>query len=621
VTKFESRPLAGDAEFEALGRPVIVNGAPDRSAPSRPVPDLTVGNGSRPTGEPRFHSLNEQDFDVIAVIGATGRFIFVSASAERLFGYDVSNVVGLDAFGLFDSLSIEPVRALFSDLVARRRLSVSLEMRTVRADGKPIDLEVVAANHLDDPIGGIVVNIRDITEHKDLEQRVLDVDRRQATIIESLADGVMMVDADGTVVRVNEAFEVMFEAPRVRLIGRRIGDLADSARSKGLEVIDVDGETVDVRADPIGQALQHGRRSVGVVHGILRKGRPAMWVRSNTQAMFGADGLIAGAVASFSDVTAARRSAVELRREEQFLQVLLDTLEEGIVACDDEGRITVFNPAARQLHGFDREDDPIGTIPTDQGLRRPDGSPMAQRENPLIRAMSGEQLRDIEIILESRNGDQRKVSVNGQALVDEEGSMLGAVVAMHDVTEQKLNEERLAEMALHDPLTGLANRTLLAERLQEAIDALARRLPAVYPGESGGQPGVAVFLLDLDEFKEINDVLGHDVGDDMLVAVARRLLAIVRPTDTVARLGGDEFVVVCDVESGEEEMLRIAERISTALARPYRIDGRTLSVLASVGGVFADNPDTDPSRLLSRADDAMYGVKWSRRRERRSMMD
>jgi diguanylate cyclase (GGDEF)-like protein len=246
---------------------------------------------------------------------------------------------------------------------------------------------------------------------------------------------------------------------------------------------------------------------------------------------------------------------------------------------------------------------------------------MAQRENPLIRAMSGEQLRDIEIILESRNGDQRKVSVNGQALVDEEGSMLGAVVAMHDVTEQKLNEERLAEMALHDPLTGLANRTLLAERLQEAIDALARRLPGVYPGESGGQPGVAVFLLDLDEFKEINDVLGHDVGDDMLVAVARRLLAIVRPTDTVARLGGDEFVVVCDVESGEEEMLRIAERISTALARPYRIDGRTLSVLASVGGVFADNPDTDPSRLLSRADDAMYGVKWSRRRERRSMMD
>jgi diguanylate cyclase (GGDEF)-like protein len=233
--------------------------------------------------------------------------------------------------------------------------------------------------------------------------------------------------------------------------------------------------------------------------------------------------------------------------------------------------------------------------------------------------MSGEQLRDLELLLESESGDRRKVSVNSQALVDEEGWMLGAVVAMHDVTEQKLNEERLAELALHDPLTGLANRTLLAERLQQAIDGLAQAAQGPVAGD--GQRGLAVFLLDLDDFKEINDVLGHDAGDDMLIAVARRLSALVRPSDTVARLGGDEFVVVCDIESGEEEMLHINERISTALARPYRIDGRTVSVLASVGGVFVDRPDTDPSKLLSRADDAMYGVKWSRRRERRSMAD
>jgi len=160
-----------------------------------------------------FHSLSEHEFDVVAVVSAEGRFIFVSASAERLFGYDISNVIGQDAFGLFDSLSLEPVRALFRDLVARRRLSVSLEMRTVRADGTTIDLDVVAVNHLADPIGGIVVNIRDITRRKQLEQRIRDDDRRQATIIDSLADGVMMVDADGTIVRVNEAFEVMFEAP------------------------------------------------------------------------------------------------------------------------------------------------------------------------------------------------------------------------------------------------------------------------------------------------------------------------------------------------------------------------------------------------------------------------
>jgi diguanylate cyclase (GGDEF)-like protein/PAS domain S-box-containing protein len=330
---------------------------------------------------------------------------------------------------------------------------------------------------------------------------------------------------------------------------------------------------------------------------------------------------VTGAVASFSDITSARQSADELKREEQFLQVLLGTLEEGIVACGAEGRITVCNPAARRLLGLAEGADPIGRSPISFQLRRPDGSAMEPEENPLIQAMSGEQLREVEVILDSDERGQRKVSVNGEALVDEGGRMLGAVVAIHDVTEQKLNEERLAELAMHDPLTGLANRTLLAERLQEAIDGLAQR-PTLPDGTEGGAwSGVAVFLLDLDEFKEINDVLGHDVGDDMLIAVARRLSAIVRPSDTVARLGGDEFVVVCAIESGEEEMLSIAERISTALARPYRIDGRTLSVLASVGGVFADNPDTDPSRLLSRADDAMYGVKWSRRRQRRSMTE
>ncbi len=626
MTKFESRPLPGDARFDTFGGPVPAGARP-------PAHDGTAahtnGNGNSHASrivEPVFRSLSEHEFDVVAVVDADGRFMFVSTSAERLFGYDLSDVIGQDAFGLFDALSVDPVRALFGDLVARRRLSVSLEMQTVRADGTVLDLDVVAVNHLYDPIGGIVVNIRDITTRKQLEQRIGEEDRRQATIIDSLADGVLMVDAAGTVVRVNEAFEVMFEAPRIRVVGQRLDELLVRGGSRGVDLFDGDGEPVAIADHPVLASLRSGRRAVGIVLGLRRQGRPPMWVRLNIQPMTSRDGGVTGAIASFSDITAARHAAAELRQEEQFLQVLLDTLEEGIVACDADGRITVFNPAARRLHGLSEESDPIGRIPTDQGLRRADGSLMEPRENPLIRAMSGEHLRDVEIILESESGDLRKVSVNGQALVDDGGWRLGAVVAMHDVTEQKRNEERLAELALHDPLTGLANRTLLAERLQQAIDGLARSVEtASVSGDrqsrGDGQRGVAVFLLDLDEFKEINDVLGHDVGDDMLIAVARRLSALVRPSDTVARLGGDEFVVVCDIESGEEEMLHINERISTALARPYRIDGRTLSALASVGGVFVDNPDTDPSKLLSRADDAMYGVKWSRRRQRRSTAD
>jgi diguanylate cyclase (GGDEF)-like protein/PAS domain S-box-containing protein len=602
--------------------PVVDGSAPDhagRDHPTLPFADRL-----------RLRTTAVHEADVVVVISADSRFVFVSASAGRLLGVDVRAAIGRDAFEVLDADSAAGVRALFDDLVARRRLSVALELRAGRADGRELDLEVTAANHLDDPVGGIVVAVRDITHRKLLEQRAGEVDRRQNALIESMADGILMVDADGRVVRVNEAFEVMFRSPRVRVLGRHYADLLDSAGRRGVEVFDETGEVLGVDDDPVLTAMRRGRRVVGTVIGRRRGQEAAEWVRVNAQPILGPDGSVVGAVGSFGDVTSSRRAAYALRQEEEFLRVLLDTLDEGIVACDAQGRMTIFNPAARRLHGLDGTADPIGRVPSSRMLRHPDGTSIDPEENPLLLAMAGERLHNVEIILAPQEGEPRKVSVNGQALVDEDGWKLGAVVAMHDVTEQKRNEERLADLAHHDPLTGLANRTLLAVRMREAVDGLAVVAVDAHAGgtlapdgsrDHPEHPGIAVYLLDLDDFKKINDELGHEVGDDLLVAVARRLSALVRPSDTVARLGGDEFVVVCEIESGEEEMLRISRRISAALARPYRIEGRTLVVEASVGGVFVDDPDTDPSRLLSLADDAMYGVKWSRRRQRRSMTD
>ena len=588
-------------------------------------PNLPFGNG------PDFRNVTIHEADVVAVVARDGRLVFVSASAERVLGYDVSNAVGTDAFGLFEIDDQDDVRALFADLVDRRRLTVSLELRTSRADGHEIDLELLASNHLDDPVGGVVVTLRDITARKQVEQRVHQVDRRQNALVESLTDGLLMLDDEGTVVRVNEAFEVMFRAPRVRILGKRFEDLLATGRERRAELFDESGQELAFDEHPLLVALRRGRRVDGVIIGHRYGDRDARWVRVSAQAIVGPDGRVTGAVGTFSDVTDVKRTAYSHRQEEEFLRVLLDTLDEGIVACDAQGRMTIFNPAARRLHGLDDAVEPVGRIPSSRMLRNPDGSQIEPEENPLLLAMSGERLRNVEIILAPPGGEQRKVSVNGQALVDEDGWKLGAVVAMHDVTEQKRNEERLADLAHHDPLTGLANRTLLAIRMREAVDSLVEHDPeagttrTIDPNDPERvppeHPGVAVYLLDLDNFKGINDDFGHDVGDDLLVAVARRLAALVRPSDTVARLGGDEFVVVCEIESGEDEMLRISRRISSALARPYRIDGRTLVAEASVGGVFVDDPDTDPSKLLSLADDAMYGVKWSRRRERRSMTD
>jgi diguanylate cyclase (GGDEF)-like protein len=172
----------------------------------------------------------------------------------------------------------------------------------------------------------------------------------------------------------------------------------------------------------------------------------------------------------------------------------------------------------------------------------------------------------------------------------------------HDVTDQRHIESELAELALHDPLTGLANRLLLTDRLQVAFDRASR---------DGGSVGVV--FLDLDDFKRVNDTLGHDAGDELLVETAERLRHAVRPADTVARLGGDEFVVVCSLGSASE-LLHVQDRLGWALRQPYHLRGRVVRVGASIGIATTADFDADPGGLLQDADAAMYREKRARRR-------
>jgi diguanylate cyclase (GGDEF)-like protein len=164
---------------------------------------------------------------------------------------------------------------------------------------------------------------------------------------------------------------------------------------------------------------------------------------------------------------------------------------------------------------------------------------------------------------------------------------------------QELDAERakLAEQARHDPLTGLPNRTLLFERLQQALAVAMRR----------GNP-VAILFIDLDGFKHVNDRLGHHAGDELLVAVADRLEDAVRRIDTVARLGGDEFVVLCEDLDTDERPIEIANRVIAAIERPIIAGGEELAISASVGVAHSTGAD-EPSGLLKRADAAMYAAK------------
>ncbi|WP_380172446.1 diguanylate cyclase domain-containing protein [Kineococcus sp. DHX-1] len=176
---------------------------------------------------------------------------------------------------------------------------------------------------------------------------------------------------------------------------------------------------------------------------------------------------------------------------------------------------------------------------------------------------------------------------------------VGAVVQVADVTQRRLVQRRLREAALHDPLTGLPNRTLLEDRLRHALSAAAR---------SGDQ--VALLYCDLDDFKPVNDTGGHAAGDHVLIDVADRLTAAVRPGDTVARLGGDEFAVVCPGLPDEAAAADVAERVVAAMQDPFPVAGWEFRVGISVGLAMAD-ASQDATRVLQQADQAMYAAKGS----------
>ena len=561
--------------------------------------------------------------DIVALVSADRRVCFISERSEWALGIDGSRIVGRDLLALTKPEDTRRLASSVDDVIAGRATSVDLVCRMFRRDGQPLDLAVRVAHQ---PLGatpGAVLFARDVTDRSAVAARVRDVDRRQTALVEALADGLLVVDLHGTIVRVNQALERLLMLDRTELVGRTFASVLADKMAAGLAMVDRDGQEVDLDEHPVLVSLQVNQQLVGAVIGYRWDGEGVHWAQVNVTPVTTADGNLAGAVATFSDVTDKHDAEYALRQEREFLRVLLETLDEGIVACDAQGRMTVFNSSAREMYGLTPIEEPIGRHPISRNLFHLDGRPVTNEELPLLLAMAGRRVQDYELLLVISDGSERVVRFNGQALQDEFGWKLGAVVAMHDVTDERRSRDVLRHLAYHDQLTGLANRLKLYEAIQAAIAGLGSpsddRAPAHWrrPGEGGerrrsGRPALAVYLLDLDGFKSVNDHHGHRMGDELLKAVADRLLAAVRPGDTVARLSGDEFVVMCRIQDGESELEAMRERIDAAVRQPYRLLGASVRVRASVGATMTDDPRADYSHLLGLADDDMYEIKQQR---------
>ena len=283
----------------------------------------------------------------------------------------------------------------------------------------------------------------------------------------------------------------------------------------------------------------------------------------------------------------------------------VDYLFDAVVVTDLNGIVVDWNPGAERLYGWSRDEilsQHVSVLHVPEDVER-----MTRQVFDGI-AREGRWHGEIRMLHKSgRIGYIESIVV---PVTDDSGATVGAIGVNRDISERMRVKERLEHMAFHDPLTGVGNRLLAMEHLRHAIEAARReghRVAAIY--------------IDLDDFKSINDDLGHTAGDIVLEEVGRRLEAVTRAADIVARIGGDEFLVVTEKVTTEDEAREVAARVATTLLQPHRIGDDEHVVGVSMGLALYPDHAGDADELLTRADDAMYRSKKNRPSRRHARTD
>ena len=304
--------------------------------------------------------------------------------------------------------------------------------------------------------------------------------------------------------------------------------------------------------------------------------------------------------AYLAEIAIERKLSLEaLRASEERHRLLADNAQDVIWTMDINGRFTYVSPSVEKLRGYTASEAMQQTL--EQTLTPDSVEKVKAAVGKTIAAVKNNQpFPDFVAELDHlcKDGSTVCAEIRTSGIYDTDGKFIGIVGVSRDITERKKSEEKIRYMAQHDSLTGLPNRALFADRLQQALSYCKRH-----------QRVLAVMLLDLDKFKPVNDRYGHALGDELLQLVAQRLLACVRTSDTVARIGGDEFVILLHQMDDTHHAKIVSEKIQYALAQLFLVDEYPIQIGCSIGTAFYPQDGADPLELTKIADQRMYQQK------------
>ncbi|WP_376694870.1 diguanylate cyclase domain-containing protein [Wenzhouxiangella sp. EGI_FJ10305] len=409
-------------------------------------------------------------------------------------------------------------------------------------------------------------------------------------LLEALPLGILITNRDGEITYSNPASQKLYAATASELLG--------ASWRQGIDPRDQ--AAVDARWQGGEKDSSPGKFEVRMVTGSGRR----IWTRHSIASLGpeGAPGDHIHIIEDISRIRAAERARNAtldvLSRERERARVTLECIGDAVISTNARGQVTYLNNVAEHLTGWTREK--AEGQPLSRVFRVVDADTGKVISNPAELAMESLEIVQMPAnsLLLRPDGSEMAIEDSAAPILDQSGRLTGAVVIFRDQRLSRENTTRMAHLARHDALTGLPNRVAFAEHFDQAI-RLARR----------HNKRVALLFIDLDQFKQINDSLGHKAGDRLLRDVARNLTACVRSTDLVCRHGGDEFVVLLSEIKEPADASRVAIKMQMAASRPRQILGSPICLELSVGISLYPDDGADMDTLIHQADTAMYHAK------------
>jgi diguanylate cyclase (GGDEF)-like protein/PAS domain S-box-containing protein len=514
--------------------------------------------------------------DAVLVVDPLAQIRWANHSCERLFGIPIEAAIGSPGLDFIhpDDLQLA-VLALTS--VQSKEVGTPLELRVRSADGWKL-VEMIGAPLGDD----LVLSVRDLTERRRWEVAGDEIARFRS-LMQNAASVTMLITREGIVESSSGGLTRLLGLDQEWVEGRALSDLAD----------DLDAPVVDAVIRDIQITAPESAPAPVTVDVRLRHADGTTVPFALTFTNLLDDPTVVGLVVTGHDISDRVAVESDLRAANSVLAATLESTADGILVVDGDGRITSFNTRFAEMW----------CIPHSVLSERDDNQALAfvleQLCDPEAFVAKVQELYDepdseSHDTLEFKDGRVFERDSLPQRI---DGEVVGRVWSFRDVSDHRRLQNELTHQAFHDPLTGLANQALFRDRVDHAATRLQRH---------GGQ--LAVLFIDLDDFKTVNDSLGHSAGDALLMIVSDRLTSCLRAGDTAARLGGDEFAVLMEELNDVNEATTVAERILASLQEPVVLDALQIRTTASIGIAYGTS-GAGSHEMLRNADLAMYTAK------------